>query len=95
MRESQEAFPIVLETAREKMKQIFGMDIIELKARSNRFYMVVNVLHNDLLEGIVERSDSKHEMGLLSVILTLIFMNSAPLPEGEYLLVLMLSVYQC
>jgi hypothetical protein len=52
--------------------KIFGMDIIELKARSNRFYMVVNVLHNDLLEGIVERHGKYHKLiftPLLNVVL--------------------------
>ena len=48
--------------------------------------MALFTIHS-LVQCSVSRSDSGHEMGLLSIILTLIFMNSAPLPEGEFYLV--------
>ncbi|XP_062522202.1 melanoma-associated antigen D2-like [Corticium candelabrum] len=100
MKDYADGFPVVLEAAREKMKMIFGLDIVELKARSSKFYILVNLMYGDAWEEAIDRFDGGSydcsELGLLSVILALIFMNHGSIDEPRLWHVLMsLQIEKC
>eukprot|EP00118_Oscarella_pearsei_P008690 m.46092 g.46092 ORF g.46092 m.46092 type:complete len:239 (+) comp33666_c0_seq4:28-744(+) len=70
-------------SAREKMKKIFGMDLVEVSARTAKSYVLVNELNAELRQEFILSHDEDHfQRALLMITLTLVYMNHGKLADS-------------
>lgn len=70
------AVTALLEEAKQKLKEVFGIDVVELEDKKQKTYILANNIENDSEHPHQDwLPEDNAKMGLVMVILTLIFMN--------------------
>jgi len=84
LKETSKAFPAMMEKAKAKLKDVFGIDLREIDGKGTKSYILVNRHETE--------SDSPHlqwspadnaRMGLLMVVLSMVFMKENVVTDGE------------
>lgn len=79
MKENKTSFNTVMKTASEKFGEVFGMEIVEIGEGPKKAYILRNKLEEVLFPG-----QDEAKRGLLTVILTLIYMSGNVMQDGPF-----------
>ncbi|XP_061186560.1 non-structural maintenance of chromosomes element 3 homolog [Saccostrea echinata] len=94
LKEHSKAFPVMIKQAEEKLKKIFGIELVSLEDKQKGTYILVNTLDTDVDEQLeqvpglsltpVEWSEDDHaRTGLLMVVLSAVFMNGEVMIDSQ------------
>ncbi|CAH1783157.1 unnamed protein product [Owenia fusiformis] len=83
LKDHAKAFPVLFDQAKKQLKNIFGIDVVEVEGKKS--YMLINTFNCKSNEDpYLKWSDEENaKNGLLTVILSLIFMNGNILEDAE------------
>ncbi|XP_019626418.1 PREDICTED: non-structural maintenance of chromosomes element 3 homolog [Branchiostoma belcheri] len=74
LKEHSKVFPVVLEKAKKKLREVFGVSVEELEGKDKR-YILVNLVDTPDGQDHLNMLDEGPKSGLLLVVLSLIFMK--------------------
>ncbi|XP_052680816.1 non-structural maintenance of chromosomes element 3 homolog [Crassostrea angulata] len=94
LKEHSKALPVMMKLAEEKLRKIFGIELVSLEDKQKGTYILVNTLDTDVDEQLesdpnltltpVDWSDENHaKTGLLMVVLSAIFMNGEVMVDSQ------------
>lgn len=86
LKEHKKHFSVVVEKAREMLRNVFGADLLELDDKMKGRYILVNRKHvvgSGNLDGIMCSEDEAIKLGLLFNILAIIYMNGDLISDTE------------
>lgn len=84
MKEHSKALPVIIQKAARKLKQVFGIELVELEGDLKGNYILVNMLDIDEDNNHLQWPDEDNsKMGLLMIVLSLIFMNGNIMEESK------------
>ncbi|XP_064616156.1 non-structural maintenance of chromosomes element 3 homolog [Liolophura sinensis] len=84
LKELSRAGPVVLDKAKFLLRDVFGIELVELEDKQKGNYILVNSLETDATNPHLQwPGEDNAKFGLIIVILSLIFMNGNVISDGE------------
>jgi len=84
LKEHSRAFHSLMKMAKEKLQNVFGINVVDTEVGKQKGYMLINALDNKYDAPHQTWSDDDHaNMGLVMVVLSVIFMKGNVLPEED------------
>jgi len=83
LKEHSKTFPVIIAEATKKLSTVFGLELKELEEKHRGSYILLNKLDTDAENNHLEWSpEDDSKMGLVTVVLSLIFMNGNVMQDG-------------
>ncbi|KAL8589287.1 hypothetical protein ACOMHN_039930 [Nucella lapillus] len=81
LKDASRAFAVIMKKASERLSEVFGMEVVELQDKHKGCYILVNALEKQ--QHMTWPQTDNVKTGLLTVILSIIYMSGNVIKDGE------------